>query len=102
MVDEEIVGIERAMAPAQAAEEAVEHRPTLGLARLEFGADDRREVADVLGDQEVGLHETLDAGQAAAIPVAEPIGEPSLQVEAEPLLGAAGHEMHVAANPPQE
>ena len=67
VLDDEVVGVEpRGATAAEAAEEAVEHRPVLGLARLQLGADDGGEVADVLGDREVGLHEALDAGQPAA------------------------------------
>ena len=36
----------------------------LGLALLERGADDRGQVADVLGDQEIVLHEAFDVGLA--------------------------------------
>ncbi len=51
VVDDEVVAFERAAAAAaKAAEHAVEHRTALGLARLEFGADDGGEVADILGD----------------------------------------------------
>ena len=103
VVDDEVVGFEPAAAAApEAPDHAVEHRPVLRLARLELGADDRGEVADLLRDAEIRLHEALDAGQRAAPGLAHALGELALQLEAEALLGPAGGEMHVAADPPQE
>ena len=84
------------------ADEAVEHRRRLGLTLLERRAEDGGEVADLLGDQEVVLHEALDVFQAGMRGVAEPHRDLALDVEGQPLLGAAGHEMHVAAHRPQE
>ena len=48
------------------------------------------------------LHEPLDALEAAAVAVAEPLGERRLAVEREPLLGPAGKEVQMAAHGPQE
>ena len=93
---------ERPRPPPQPAEEAVERLGRLGLPLFERGADDRGEVADVLGDEEIVLHEAFDVGLAGARGVAEPLGDRPLQVEAQPLLGAAGEEMQVAAHRPQE
>ena len=59
-------------------DEAVEHGARLVLALLERGADDRREVADILGDEEIVLHEALDAAQAAAIGIAQEGGDLAL------------------------
>ena len=39
----------------------------LGLALLESGADDRGQVADVLGDQEIVLHEPFDVDGPARV-----------------------------------
>ena len=39
---------------------AVERRRALGLRVFECGAKDGGEVADILGDQEIMLHEALD------------------------------------------
>ncbi len=89
-------------APAQAAEQPVEPLRGLGLPLLQRRADDRGEIADVLGDQEIVLHEALDGALAGARAIAEPLGDRALQVEAQPLLGAAGEEMQVAAHRPQE
>ncbi len=60
------------------------------------------QIADVLGDQEVVLHEALDILHAGMLGVAEPHRDLALDVERQPLLGAAGDEMHVAANRPEE
>ena len=79
-------------------------RPGRGLDLLDLQrrAQDGGEVADVLGDQEVVLHEALDRAQAAALDVAQPLGHRLLHVEGQPLLGAARQEMQVAAHGPQE
>src|SRR4029079_15396632 len=63
---------------------------------------DRGEIADVLGDQEVVLHEALDVLHARMFVVAEPNGDLALDVEGQPLLGAAGMKVHVAADVPLE
>ena len=93
--------IARVRAP-QPPDETVEHRRRLGLALLERGADDRGQVADVLGDQEIVLHEPFDVGLAGARRIAELAGDRPLHVEAQALLGAAGEEMQAAAHRPQE
>ena len=79
-----------------------QHRSGLGLLVFELRAQDRGEIADVLGDQEVVLHEALDVLHARMLGVAEPHRDLALDVERQPLLGAAGEEMHVAADRPQE
>ena len=105
VVDDEIVGVGqlfRAARRAQPRDHAAEHRRRLGLAFLEPGAQDGGEIADVLGGEEVVLHEALDVLQAGMLGVAEPHRDIALDVERQPLLGAAGEEMHVAADRPQE
>ena len=89
-------------APASDPEEAVERRRRLAVMLLERRAEDVGEVADFLGDQEVVLHEALDVLEAGMGGVAEPHRHAALDVEGEPLLGAAGHEVEVAAHRPQE
>ena len=74
----------------------------LGLLLLQRRAEDAGQVADVLGDQEIVLHEALDRRQAGMAGVAEPFGDLALDVEMQPLLGLAGEEMHVAAHRPEE
>ena len=74
----------------------------LGVVDLERGAEDAGQVADVLGDEEVALHEALDAEHAGCVGVAEARGQLGLEVEGQPLLGAAGEEVQVAAHGPEE
>jgi hypothetical protein len=59
----------------------------LACGLLQRGAEDAGEVADVLGDQEVVLHEALDVRQPGMLGVAEPLGDLALHVEGQPLLG---------------
>ena len=56
----------------------------------------------MFGDQEVMLHEALDIAQAGPRGVAEPHRDIALDVERQPFLGAAGDEMHVAADRPEK
>ena len=103
IVDDEIAGAgELALAAREAEEQAVEARHLLGLLLLERRAEDAGQVADILGDQEIVLHEALDRRQAGMAGVAEPFGDLALDVEMQPLLGLAGEEMHVAAHRPEE
>ncbi len=104
VVDPEILRLHGggAEAVAEPADPAVEHRRALGVARLQLRADDGGEVAHVLGDAEIGLHEALDAREAAPGLVAEALGDPRLQAEGQALLRPLGREVHVAADPPQE
>src|SRR5438132_1450155 len=69
---------------------------------FQLGAQDRGEIADVLGDQEVMLHEAFDILHAGVRGVAETDRDLALHVERQPLLGAAREEMDVAADRPQE
>ena len=101
----EIVGLgDRAPAArrAQPRDHAAEHRRRLGLTFLETGAEDGGEIADMLGGQEVVLHEALDVLQSRMLGVTEPHRDIALDVERQALLGAAGEEMHVAADRPQK
>ena len=104
VVDDEILGLaERApLRWPEPRHHAAEHRHCLGLAVLELGAEDRGEVADVLRDQEVVLHEALDVAQAGMRGVAEPHRDLALDIERQPFLRAAGDEVHVAAHRPQK
>ena len=63
-----------ARAPAQRIEQAAEPGDVLTCSHLQRRAQDGGEVADVLGDQEVVLHEALDGAQPAAVDVAQPLG----------------------------
>ena len=103
VLDLEVGGVrDRARAAAQPAEKAIERLGGLRLPLFERGADDGGQIADILGDEEVVLHEALDVGLSGARRIAEPLGERALQLEAQPLLGAAGEEVEVAAHRPEE
>ena len=103
IVDDEVAGAGKlAPAPREPEEQAVEARHFLGLLLLQRRAEDAGQVADILGDQEIVLHEALDRRQAGMAGVAEPLGDLALDVEMQPLLGLAGEEVHVAAHGPQE
>ena len=104
VVDDEVRALAQATPAArpQPRHHPAEHRRGLGLARLQARAQDRGEIADVLGDQKIMLHEPLDVFQPRMLGVAQPHRDLALDVERQPLLGAAGEEMHVAAHRPQE
>ena len=72
------------------------------MAVFQLRAQDRGQIADILGDQEVVLHEALDVLQAGMLGVAEPHGDLALDVERQALLGAADEKMHVAAHRPEK
>ena len=84
------------------AQQPAEPGRCLELLHLQRRAQDRRQIADVLGDEEVVLHEALDGDQAAAVVVAELRGEPRLHIERQHLLRAAAEEVQEAADGPQE
>ena len=104
VVDDEILGLgQRAPRPRpELGHHPAQHRHGLGLIVLELGAEDGGEIADVLGDQEVVLHEALDVAQARMLGVAEPHRDLALDVERQPLLGPPGEKVHVAAHRPEE
>ena len=104
VVVEEVLafGQRPAAARAKLRHHPAQHRRGLGLLVFELRAQDRGEIADVLGDQEVVLHEALDVLHARMLGVAEPHGDLALDVERQPLLGAPGEEVHVAADRPLE
>jgi hypothetical protein len=80
----------------------VEPRSLFGLLVLKPGAENAGQVADILGDQKIVLHEPFDRGKARMVLIAETLGDIALNVEGEPLFGLAGEEMHVAAHRPEE
>ena len=80
----------------------LKHRRGLGLLVFQLGAQDRGEIADVLGDQEVVLHEAFDVLHAGMRGVSQPHRDLALHVERHPLLGAAADKMQVAAHRPQK
>ena len=103
VVDLEILGVrDRAGASAQASDEAAERRRPLGLTVLKRRAYDRGQIADVLGDEEIVLHEPLDVDQPRAGRIAKLTGDRPLNVEAQPLLRPAGEKVEPAAHAPEE
>ena len=79
--------------------------PEKGLALValfERGAKDAGQIADVLGDQEVVLHEALDAQRARAVGIVQEPPDLGLHVEGQPLLGAPAQRVQVAAYRPQK
>ena len=71
---------------------------------LLIGFEDRAEnpsqIADILRDQEIVLHEPFDTARPGMIGVAHAAADLGLQVEGQPLLGAAGEIMQVTAHRP--
>jgi hypothetical protein len=74
----------------------------LAFLDLEGRAEDAREVAHVFGNEEIVLHEALDAARAAMVGVAHAPPDLGLQVEGQPVLGAPRHVVQPAAQRPQE
>ena len=105
VVDDEIVAVGHpppGQVRPQPRHHPAQHRRGLGLLVLELGAQDRGEIADLLGDQEVVLHEAFDILHAGMRGIAEADRDLALHVERQPLFGAAGEEMDVAADRPEE
>ena len=105
VVDDEIIAVGHpppVQVRPQPRHHPAQHRRGLRLLVFQLGAQDRGEVADVLGDQEVVLHEAFDILHAGMRGIAEPDRDLALHVERQPLFGAAGEEMDVAADRPQE
>ena len=69
---------------------------------LQLRAHDRCEIADVLGDQEIVLHETLDVLQARMLRIAKPHRDLALDIERQSFLRTAGDEMQMAAHRPEK
>ena len=74
----------------------------LAVLRLEGGAEDAGEVTDVLGGQEVVLHQPLDAAGAGVIGVAQALRQLGLEIEAQALLRPAREIVEADAHRPQE
>ncbi len=90
----EIAAAERERGQAEA-------RRPLVLA-LDRRTQDARQVADVLGDQVVVLHEALDAAGAGVIAIAHAAADLALHVEGQALLRALRDEVQVKAERPQK
>ena len=86
----------------EARHHAAEHGRGLGLLVFQLGAQDRGEIADILGDQEIVLHEAFDILHAGMRRISKPDGDLALDVERQPLFRTAREEMDIAADRPQE
>lgn len=91
-----------AVAMGEAADDAGEARDRLRLLVFERSAEDAREVADILGDEEIVLHEALDGRKARAGVITEGFSDLALDIEGQALLGLAGQEVHMAAHRPEK
>ena len=69
---------------------------------LQHRAEDPRELAHLLRDEEVVLHEPLDGEIAAARPVAHARRDLGLPVEGEAILRPLADDVEVRPDPPQE
>ena len=69
---------------------------------LQRGAEDAGQVPHLLGVKEVVFHEALDPAGAGVIGIAHEAAELFLQIEGQPVLGAPGDIVKVAAHRPQE
>ena len=75
----------------------------LGLELLvDMREEDAGQRSDPLGLQEVVLHEPLDRALARTLGEIHPLGDPALEIEGQPVLGATREHMHVAAHREQE
>src|SRR5580704_1633612 len=103
IVDLEILSfLDRAGAPPEAPDEAAERRRRFGVSLFERCAHDRGQVADILGDEEVVLHEPLDVDHPRPRRIAELTGDWPLNIEAQPLLRPTGEKVESAAHAPEE
>ncbi len=102
-LDREAVALDRKPADRTLAAQVQQAEPgapvVLGLQR---GAEDPRQVADVLGDQEVVLHEALDVLDPAARGVAHLLRDDLLQVEGQAFLAPVAGVVQMTAQRPKE
>ena len=74
---------------AEGRQHAADQVHVLGVVEFEAGAEDAGQVADILGDEEIALHEALDAQHADALGITHALGQFGLHVEGQLLFGAA-------------
>ena len=86
----------------EAAENAGKTRHILRLPVFQCGADDARQIADILRHEKIVLHETLDGGKAGARLIIQGISNLTLDVEGKALFRLAGDEMHLATHSPEK
>ena len=84
--------------------EAGEEAAALALGELfiEAGEEHAGQRADDFGLQEEILHEPLDPALAGAVLVIHPRGNLALHIEGQPVFGAAGDVVQMAAHRPEE
>ena len=90
----------RPLAPPRS--KPIEPRGWLGVLFFERRANDRGQIADILGDQKIMLHEPLDACETASRRIAEPVRDPALMVEAQCFFRPARQKMEMAADTPEK
>ncbi len=78
-----------------------DYRPA-HILRLDRGAENPGQIADILGDNVVVLHEALDIRRPGAFGITHALGDPGLHIEGQTLLGPAGDVVQVEAHVPQE
>ena len=69
---------------------------------VELGEEHAGQVADRLRVEEIELHEALDRRFPGPVGVMHDLGDARLIVEVEPLLGASGEQVQMAAHRPEE
>ncbi len=89
-------------AASEFCQETVKRLRPFGLFLLERCANDGCKIADVLGDEKIMFHEPLDVGLPGPRGVVELFGDRQLKLERQPLLGATGEEMQMAADRPEK
>ncbi len=72
------------------------------LLGFELRAEDAGQIADILRDQEIVLHEALDAARASVVGIAHQPPDLALAIKGQPVLGATGEEVQMAPHRPQE
>ena len=77
-------------------------RGALGQIVLDMGEEDAGQAAHPLRLQEIELHEPLDRALARAIGEIHPLRHAPLKIEGEPVVRAAGQDVHVAAHGEQK
>ena len=86
----------------EAEERQAEPLRRLFLLMFQNGAKDAGDVAHVLGDQEVMLHEPLDAVGPGPVAIAQALRDILLHGEGQAFLGPADQVMQMAAHGPKE
>ena len=97
-VEQEAFELARPAAEAGQAEAAA----ASGELLVEMGEEDAGQVADRFRVQEIVAHEALDRALSRPVGIMHPRRDLALIVEGQPLLGAAGDQVEMAAHRPEE